>query len=79
MRKRVLSRMHGKSRCRCGRKMASGSRSCRKCFEEGRGVYHGGRGRSWTLVLAEVAERLKGKPVGSEVTVDGLTFTKKAP
>lgn len=75
MKPRLLSRMYDKPKCRCGRRKSPHARSCRKCFEAGKGVYHG-KGRSLAQVLKIVGLELRGKPVGTAVTVDGLTFTK---
>jgi hypothetical protein len=63
-----------KRRCRCGRKMSIGSKSCRKCFESGKSPARK-RGRSILSVLAEVRQ-MNLKP-GQTATIGGLTFTKQ--
>lgn len=61
-------------RCRCGRGMTMGSRSCRDCFLAGRGAKAGRRGPSLLTVLKEVRKMAPDK--NGEVRLHGLVFKK---
>jgi hypothetical protein len=63
-------------KCFCGRKKSDGARSCRKCFEAGKGVKPGPKGRSIFKVLDEV--RALNLSVGDSVVREGMRFTRTA-
>jgi hypothetical protein len=61
-------------RCRCGRAITRGARSCRACYRAGRGAKVGRRGPSLAAILKHVREMKPNK--NGEVHAFGLTFKR---